>query len=53
MNEKNTTQPAPKPARDEIARKAYALYEKEGRPQGHAQQNWREAESPDVGPWLG
>jgi Cu2+-exporting ATPase len=31
--------------RDEVAKKAYALYEKEGRPQGHAQQNWLEAEA--------
>jgi len=36
---------APKPARDEVAKKAYALYENEGRPQGHAKQNWLEAES--------
>ena len=39
------TKPAPKPARDEVAKKAYALYEKEGRPQGHEKQNWLEAEA--------
>jgi len=38
---KSQTNPAP----DEVARKAYALYEKEGRPQGHAKQNWLEAEA--------
>ncbi len=31
-------------AHDEVARKAYALYEKEGRPQGHDKQNWLEAQ---------
>lgn len=31
-------------AQDEVAKKAYAIYEKEGRPQGHAEQNWSEAE---------
>jgi len=44
----NTDQPkAPesKPAQDDIARKAYALYVKEDRPQGHAEQNWLEAEA--------
>jgi len=48
MNEhENATpkQPEPKPAQDEVARKAYAIYEKEGRPQGHAEQNWSEAEA--------
>jgi Cu2+-exporting ATPase len=39
------TKPAPKPARDEVAKKAYSLYEKEGRPQGHAKQNWLAAEA--------
>ena len=34
-----------KPARDEVARRAYAIYEKEGRPQGRDVQNWLEAES--------
>lgn len=36
--------PETKPAHDEVAKKAYAIYEKEGRPQGHAEQNWVEAE---------
>ncbi len=40
-----TTKPAPKPAHDEVAKKAYTLYEKEGRPQGHAKQNWLAAEA--------
>ncbi len=39
-----TNKPATKPSKDEVARKAYAIYEKEGRPQGHAEQNWLEAE---------
>jgi Cu2+-exporting ATPase len=34
-----------KPAKDEVAKKAYACYLKEGRPQGHAEQNWLEAEA--------
>jgi len=34
-----------KPAPDAVARKAYALYEKEERPQGHDKQNWLEVES--------
>ncbi len=38
-----------KPARDEIAKKAYALYEKEGRPQGHDKQNWLAAEAEMTG----
>ena len=33
------------PAQDEVAKKAYAIYLKEGRPQGHAEQNWLEAEA--------
>ncbi len=36
---------AKKPTEDDIAKQAYALYEKEGRPQGHDVQNWLEAES--------
>jgi cation transport ATPase len=36
--------PETKPAPDEVAKKAYASYVKEGRPQGHAEQNWLEAE---------
>jgi len=37
MNEHKHT---PKPACDEVAKKAYSLCEKEGRPQGHDKQNW-------------
>ncbi|MGA9992231.1 MAG: DUF2934 domain-containing protein, partial [Thiobacillaceae bacterium] len=37
--------PESKPAQDEVAKKAYDLYLKEGRPQGHAEQNWLEAEA--------
>ncbi len=36
--------PETKPTHDEVAKKAYAIYVKEGRPQGHAEQNWMEAE---------
>jgi len=32
------------PAHDEVAKKAYAIYLKEGRPQGRDVQNWLEAE---------
>ncbi len=38
-------EPETKPAHDDVARKAYAIYEKEGRPQGNAEQNWSEAEA--------
>ena len=37
--------PESKPAQDEVAKKAYAIYQKEGRPQGHAEQNWLAAEA--------
>ncbi|HEY4932409.1 MAG TPA: copper-translocating P-type ATPase [Terriglobales bacterium] len=37
--------PETKPAHDEVAKKAYDIYVKEGRPQGHEVQNWLEAES--------
>jgi Cu2+-exporting ATPase len=37
--------PETKPAQDEVAKKAYGIYLKEGRPQGHAEQNWLEAEA--------
>ena len=41
-----------KPAPDEVARKAYAIYLKEGRPEGRDVQNWLEAEArtPHAGP---
>ena len=34
-----------KPANDELAKKAYTVYVEQGRPQGHAVQNWAEAEA--------
>ena len=44
--------PETKPTHDEVAKKAYGIYIKEGRPQGHAEQNWLEAEAkiPHAGP---
>jgi Cu2+-exporting ATPase len=41
------TKPKPEitPAHSEVAKKAYALYEKEGHPEGHDKQNWLEAEA--------
>jgi P-type Cu2+ transporter len=48
MNEREHTgkdEPATKPTQEEVAKKAYAIYQKEGRPQGHAEQNWLEAEA--------
>jgi Cu2+-exporting ATPase len=50
MNEhdhEHTTEDEPptQPTRDEVARQAYAIYTKEGKPQGHAEQNWLEAEA--------
>src|SRR5665213_3507522 len=41
-----------RPTQDEVAKKAYGIYLKEGRPQGHDLQNWLEAESkmPHSGP---
>ena len=33
------------PKQDVVAEKAFAIYLKEGRPQGHAEQNWLEAEA--------
>ena len=38
-------EPEAKPTQDEVAKKAYAIYAKEGRPQGHADQNWADAEA--------
>ena len=37
--------PESKPGQDEVAKEAYAIYAKEGRPQGHAEQNLLEAET--------
>jgi Cu2+-exporting ATPase len=48
MNEEKHTaqhEPEVKPSQHEVAKKAYAIYVKEGRPQGHADQNWAEAEA--------
>jgi Cu2+-exporting ATPase len=38
-------EPGNKPTQDDVAKKAYAIYVKEGRPQGHADQNWSDAEA--------
>ena len=45
-------EPETKPSQDEAAKKAYAIYLKEGRPQGRDVQNWLEAETkmPHAGP---
>jgi HlyD family secretion protein len=37
--------PESKPAQDDLPKKAYGIYLKEGRPQGHDVQNWLEAET--------
>jgi Cu2+-exporting ATPase len=44
--------PGTKPTHDEVAKKAYGIFLKEGRPQGRDVQNWLEAESkmPHSGP---
>jgi Cu2+-exporting ATPase len=39
------SRPETEPTHDEVAKKAYAIYLKEGRPQGHSEQNWQEAEA--------
>ena len=44
-NADDSMAPEASPTQDEVAKKAYALYEKEGRPQGHDKQNWLEAEA--------
>jgi Cu2+-exporting ATPase len=38
-------EPSTQPTRDEVSEQAYAIYMKEGKPQGHAEQNWLEAEA--------
>jgi len=38
-------EPVKKPTQGEVAKKAYAIDVKEGRPQGHADQNWSDAEA--------
>src|ERR1017187_7925942 len=47
-----SNKPGPTPTHDEVAKKAYAIYLKEGRPQGRDVQNWKEAETkmPHAGP---
>ena len=40
----NKNRPDTESLRDDVAKKAYSLYLKEGRPQGHEVQNWLEAE---------
>ena len=48
MIETKTNQPkasASKLPKADVAKAAYAIYQKEGRPQGHAEQNWLEAEA--------
>lgn len=45
MNPKISSAPAPSSTSvDEIARRAYALWEHEGRPEGEHERHWREAE---------
>jgi len=41
----NQTGIKPKPSQDEVARKAYDIYLKEGCPQGRDVQHWLEAEA--------
>lgn len=38
-------EPVTQPSQDEVAKQAYAIYTKEGKPQGHAEQNLLEAEA--------
>jgi len=48
MNEHEHTakdEPPAKPTQEEVAKAAYAIYTKEGKPQGHAKQNWLAAEA--------
>ena len=44
-SEPTNSKPAANPTHDEVAKKAYSLYEKGGRPQGHEKQNWEAAEA--------
>jgi len=41
----NKNNPVAEPGRDDVEKKAYSLYVKEGRPQGHEVRNWLEAEA--------
>ena len=48
MNEHEPTAkdaPPTQPTQEEVAKQAYAIYTKEGKPQGHAEQNWLAAEA--------
>ena len=48
MNEHEHTakdDPPAQPTLDEVAKQAYAIYTNEGKPQGHAEKNWLEAEA--------
>ncbi|MEO8159160.1 MAG: copper-translocating P-type ATPase [Betaproteobacteria bacterium] len=38
-------EPVAKPSHDDVAKAAYAIYLKEGRPTGHAEQNWAQAQA--------
>jgi hypothetical protein len=42
---KQLEQPDLRPTHEEIAQRAYALFEKSGRQPGHEMENWLEAES--------
>ena len=48
VSNKTASDPDAKPAHDEVAKEAYALYEKEGHPQGHDKQNGLAAEAASV-----
>jgi len=43
-NDNHPLVPESKPGHDEVAKEAYAIYLKEGRPPGHEMQNWMDAE---------
>src|SRR5579859_287893 len=45
LEKATNNEPESKPAQDEVAKKAYAIYLKEGRPQGRDKENWLEAEA--------
>lgn len=38
-------EPPAKPTQEEVAKEAYAIYTKEVKPQGHAEQNWLASEA--------
>jgi len=41
----NRSKPAPTPSPEAVARRAYAIYEKQGSPPGHEVKHWLEAEA--------